>query len=86
MIFKKNWPFTRLMNYYLLEMKEKGILDRYYYAYERNTTKSCEEEIKIRPTLKVPHPISLHTTISIFIVLFTGFLFSLVLFVLELVH
>ena len=85
LIFKKNWPFTRLVNHHLLEMKEKGILDRYFRPYDKTTKETCDNEVLIRPVLNVPHPVSLYTTVFLFLVISGGFLCSFGVFLLELI-
>ena len=85
MIFKKNWPFTRLLNYHLLVMKEKGILDRYFRPYEEITKQTCEKEVKIRSSLNVVDPVSLYTTVFLCLVISGGLLCSLVIFIVELI-
>ena len=85
MIFKKNWPFTRLLNYHLLIMKEKGIMNRYFQPYEKTTDETCKNEIRIRSTLNVVDPVSLYTTVVLFLVISGGLLCSLGVFVVELI-
>ena len=86
MIFRKNWPFTRLLNHNLLMMKEKGIMHQYLYPYERGTDQLCENEVKIRSVLHVPHPVSLYTTVFLFLIISGGFLCSLGILLMELRH
>ena len=84
-IFKKNWPFTRLLNHYLLKMREKGILDRYFHPYAKTTKETCGTKVKILSELNAPHPASLYTTVFIFLIISGGLLCAATFYVIELV-
>ena len=72
MIFKKNWPFTELFNYYLLIMKEKGIMDRFFQPYIKSTEETCPEYQRMRPILKAPKAVENHTVFFLYLILSTG--------------
>ena len=86
MIFKKNWPFTPLLNYHMLIMKEEGIMDRYFRPYEKKNEKLCDNEVKIRSILKLPQPVSLYTTVFLFLIISSGFLCAIGLLVIEMIE
>ena len=86
MIFKKDWPFTELFNFHLLIMKEKGVLDRLLERYLNTIQKSCPDDQTIRPILKRPRPIGTEKTIFLYLILGSGFLFSFIWLVLEVLH
>ena len=66
-------------------MKEKGIMHRYFQPYEKTNDETCKNEIRIRSTLNVVDPVSLYTTIVLFLIISGGLLCSLVVFVVELI-
>ena len=72
MIYAKNWPYTSLFNYHLLIMKEKGSLDRLFGPYLKGTQKSCPTDQIIRLILKIPDPVSIKTTFSLYLIILTG--------------
>ena len=83
MIFRKNWPFTKLFNFQLLKMKEKGVLDRLLVPYLDEIKSSCPEDQIIRPILKRPAPIGIDKTICLYFILAAGFIFAVFWLLLE---
>jgi hypothetical protein len=86
MIFKKNWPYTNLFNYYLLIMKENGLMDKLYQPYLTTTKKSCPDQQRIRQFINKPKPIGVNTTISGYLIVFVGVIFALIVLLLELLN
>ena len=86
MIFKKKWPYKKLLDYNLLKMREQGMLDRLLAPYQKNEKQSCPNEEKIRSTLKRPNPIGSEKTFFLYSILSTGFIFALVLLCFEMIY
>ena len=85
MVFKKNWAYTRFLNYHLLVMKEKGILDRLFEPYLKVTKKSCPKQQTIRHVINKPRPVGLNTTFSLYLLVLTGFIGAAMCLMVELV-
>ena len=85
LIYKKNWPFTRFLNYHLLSLKEIGMMDRLYEPYLMSTRKSCLDDRIIRPVIKMPKPVGTNITFSLYLIILLGFVCALVLLMIEIV-
>lgn len=84
MIFKKNWPFTGLLNYHLLLMKEKGVIERLKNFHLKSKTKaSCPDEHTIHQVLKKPRPVGIGQFVSLYLIMGIGLLGSMILLVME---
>ena len=68
-IFKQNWPFTDLINHYLLIMKEKGVLHRFHQPYITTTKTICPNDQIIRPVLKIPKSVGINKTVVLYLIL-----------------
>ena len=79
MIFKKNWPYTKLFNFQLLIMKENGMLDRILLDYKKRIKASCPDEHRIRIILKKFTPMGTEKTVFLYIIILAGLLFSALL-------
>ena len=86
MVFKKNWPFTKLVNYHLLKMKEIGTLDRLYEPYLKTTRKSCPHEQLIRHIISKPKPVGTNTTFTLYLVVFSGILCAFICMFIEILY
>ena len=85
-IFKKNWQYTNLFNYYLLLMKEKGLMDKLYQPYLTTTKKSCPDDQLIRHIISKPRPVGINTTVSGYLLVFVGIICALFALILEVLH
>ena len=83
MMFKKDWPFTELLNFHLLIMKETGVLDRLLEPHMRIITRSCPNEVIIRPKMTKPNQIAANKIFFLYVILLSGVILALVLFLLE---
>ena len=83
MIFKKNWQYTNLFNYYLLAMKEKGLMDKLFHPYLMSTKKSCPDQQRIRHLINKPKPIGINTTVTSYVLVFVGLICALIVLFLE---
>ena len=83
MLFRKNWPFTKLLNFHLLIMKETGALDRLLEPYISLIKKSCPNEVKIRPIMMKPKQIAAEKICFLCVVLLAGVILALISFVVE---
>ena len=83
MIFKKNWPYTKLFNFHLLMMKESGMLDQMLQKYKENLKATCPNEKRISIILKKFVPTGIEKTIFLYIVITGGFLISFIVFISE---
>ena len=63
--------------------KETGMMDRFYEPYLKSTKRSCPDEQTIRPVLKIPKPVGLHTIFSLCLIIISGIAFSLIVLVIE---
>ena len=82
-IFRKNWPFTGLINHYLLIMKEKGVLHRFHQPYITKTKTICPSDQIIRPMLTIPKSVGINTTVVLYLILLLGFLCASILLLIE---
>ena len=47
MVFQQNWPFTKLFNYHLFKMRERGILQQLQLNYwNKHMDSRCESKGK----------------------------------------
>ena len=83
MIFQKNWQYTKLFNYYMLIMKENGLMNKLLEPYLTTTNKDCPEQQRIRHFIEKPKPVGVNTTVSIYLIVFVGFICALVLLLFE---
>ena len=87
LIFRKNWPFTSLLNYHLLIMKEKGVVERLKKLYyTKNNKEPCANEHKVRSILKSPKPIGKSNCVFLYLVVFVGILGAMILLMMEKLH
>ena len=86
MIFKKNWPFTKLLNYHLLIMKENGMLDHIFETYLKTTKKTCSNEQIIHSIITTPTPVGTDTTLSLYLLVFLGFVLASLALLVEIFH
>jgi len=86
MIFKKNWQYTHLFNYYLLVMKEKGLMDKLFQPYLTTTKKSCPDDQLIRHLISKPKPVGINTTVSGYLIIFVGIICALFVLFLEVLY
>ena len=82
-IYRKNWPFTDLINYHLLVMKERGLMDKLLEPYLRATRKLCSNQEKIKSIINKPSPVTINATFSLYLIQFLGLLISSFCFVIE---
>jgi hypothetical protein len=83
MIFKKNWPYTSLFNYYFLVMKEKGLMDKLYQPYLMTTKQFCSDQQRIRHHISKPKPVGINTTVSCYLIVFVGCISAIIVLLLE---
>ena len=83
MIYRKNWPFTDLINYHLLVMKEHGVMDKLLDPYLRATRKLCSNQERIKSIINKPTPVTINATFSLYLIQFFGLLISSFCFVIE---
>ena len=86
MIFRKKWPFKDFLNYHLLVMKETGLMDKLYEPFLLKTKKSCPNQQLIKSIINKPVPVTMNATISLYLIIFIGLVFSAVCLMVELVH
>ena len=86
MTFKKNWQFTRFINYHILVMKEIGMLDRLFEPYLRTTKTTCQDEQIIRPIVKIPNPVGIDTTFSLYLLVLVGSVCAMMSLLIEIVY
>jgi hypothetical protein len=83
MIFKKHWQYTKLFNYYMLMMKETGLLDKLFQPYLTTTKKSCPDQQLIRHVTNKPRPVGINTIVSSYLIVFVGLICALFVLFLE---
>ena len=83
MIYRKNWPFTDLINYHLLVMKEHGVMDKLLEPYLRATRKLCSNQERIKSIINKPTPVTINATFLLYLIQFFGLLISSFCFVIE---
>ena len=84
MIFKKKWPFTGLLNYQLLIMKEKGVLERLRHLhFQTIVRKVCPNEHIIHQVYKEPKPVGAETFASLCLIMAIGLLAAIIFLMLE---
>ena len=83
MIFKKNWQYTKLLNYYMLILKEKGLMDKLNHPYLISTKKSCPDQQLIRRFINKPKPVGVNTTVSSYLIVIGGCICALLVFAFE---
>ena len=84
MIFKKNWPYTKLFNFHLLQMRESGMLDHILHKYKKKIKTTCPNEQRISIVLKKFTPVGMEKTIFLYILISLGLFFSSVVLISEL--
>ena len=84
MIFKKNWPYTKLFNFHLLQMRESGMLDHILQKYTKNIKTTCPDEQRISVVLKKFTPVGMEKTIFLYVLILAGLFFSSIVFISEL--
>ena len=84
MIFRKNWPFKDFLNYHLLVMKETGLMDKLYEPFLFKTKKSCPNQQLVKSIIDKPVPVTINATISLYLIISIGLLFSAVCLMVEL--
>ena len=84
MIFKKNWPYTKLFNFHLLQIRESGMLDHILHKYKKNIKTTCPNEQRISIVLKKFTPVGMEKTIFLYILISLGLFFSSVVLISEL--
>lgn len=82
-IFKRHWQYTTFFNYHLLIMKEKGVMDKLFQPYLKTTKEPCSDQLHIRPLLRRPKAVGLNTTVSGYVIVFTGLICSAIVLLLE---
>ena len=83
MIFKKNWQYTNVINYHLLLLKEKGLMDKLFQPYLTSTKKSCPDQQLIRQYINKPKPVGINTTVSSYLIVLAGMICALIILFLE---
>ena len=86
MIFKKDWEFTSLFNYYLLIMKEKGLIDKFFQPYLTTTKKTCPDQQRIRHFISKPKPVGINTIVSGPLVVIVGCICALIVLLFEILQ
>ena len=86
MIFRKNWPFKDLINYHLLVMKETGLMDKLYEPFLLKARKSCPNQQSIKSIIDKPVPVTINASISLYLIIFFGLVFSAVCLMVELLY
>ena len=76
LIFRKNWPFTELINHHLLILKERGHLEEIRKRYLGHSELDCNT--------RTVEPATITTTFSLYILMITGLLSSFISFLFEL--
>ena len=83
MLYKKNWPYTKLLSHHLLKMKESGLLDRLFGPYIKHIQQTCPTQQIIRPVLQKPKPVSVNTTFCLYLIIAAGLCGAFILLVIE---
>ena len=86
MIFKHNWPYTKLLNFHLLTMKENGMFDRLLEPYMNRVKKPCPGDQKIRSVLKQPKPLEASKIVFLCTILLAGLVSASILLVVEILY
>ena len=83
MLFKKNWEFTNIVNYHLLVMKEKGIMERLYHRNMEEPRKLCPNQHMLHRIITDPRPVGATAIFSLCLVLSIGFIAAFILLAVE---
>ena len=73
---RKDLEFNDLIDHVLLKMKNAGIHDAVMKRYDGNNVENCGKREK-------GSPLSISTTVFVFLVLITGFILSIFFFLVE---